>query len=482
MMYTGLRLFLCDAIMIKRRTIIVLCIVLVVALIGAIYFRGLTLLQYSLPSPANALQHDANGYTNILLLGVGDATHAGSNLTDTMIVASIDTRNPRSAVLLSIPRDLLLLNNEKIAAGRINALYYEYMSYIRQTKDVSEEEASRQALEALSQEMGRKLAIPIQYYAKVDFTGFTDAIDAVGGIDVVVPKRIVDYSYPLEEGKVGTFEIDAGPQHLDGETALKYARSRHSTTDFDRSARQQQILKALLQKVKQDKIVNSPSKILALWNIFTGHTQTDLQPGELLALARIASGLTLDRMIAMQINFHTGGGDTLPEAGGFVYSPPTALYGSAAVLLPVGLTPDDSDSWRQIRTFANALVYHRSVYLEHPGVVLIRAGATFDATSKLRDELARYGFAIEQEERTTISQPPAVDHSSVCGGKAADAQASAFVAQDTGLPLACPSALIASNEGNVVRIILGKDYAYHPIAEHLVIAPSDSGSVLPVPR
>jgi anionic cell wall polymer biosynthesis LytR-Cps2A-Psr (LCP) family protein len=110
--------------------------------------------------------------------------------------------------------------------------------------------ASILALHDLANDIGNRFHVPIHGAMKLDFAGLEMMIDAIGGIDIDVPEAIVDYSYPLSENVIGLLRIEKGMQHMDGKTALQYARSRHSTSDFDRSDRQQQILQALKDKMQ----------------------------------------------------------------------------------------------------------------------------------------------------------------------------------------------------------------------------------------
>jgi len=91
----------------------------------------------------------------------------------------------------------------------------------------------------------------IDYYVNLDFEGFIKIVDLVDGVDVSVEENLVDYDYPNGRGGYTTFVLRKGNWTLDGETALKYARSRHSTSDFDRSLRQQQIISALKKKITE---------------------------------------------------------------------------------------------------------------------------------------------------------------------------------------------------------------------------------------
>jgi LCP family protein required for cell wall assembly len=230
------------------------------------------------------LPTDAHGYTNILLLGTGDADHDGIDLTDTIMVASLDPANTKSAVLVSIPRDTYLLDTEKMGKGRVNSLYRDYkIALIRDGMDKGT--ASLQALKELGKEVGSLVGLPIHGVVKVDFTAFEQAIDLIGGIDVLVPEDIVDPEYPGPDYTYQTFSIAAGPQHLDGATALKYARSRHSTSDFSRSARQQQIIAAAGKKVKENGLIKNAGKISDILGIAAKNVESTLGAREFIGLA-----------------------------------------------------------------------------------------------------------------------------------------------------------------------------------------------------
>ncbi len=107
----------------------------------------------------------------------------------------------------------------------------------------------------------------------MDFEAFRDLVDAAGGIDIEVPKPIIDNAYPTEDYGTKRIEIPAGWQHMDGETALQYARSRHGSSDFDRAARQQQILLALAKKLAKP---DGWLKVPRVYQAFHSAVDTDL--------------------------------------------------------------------------------------------------------------------------------------------------------------------------------------------------------------
>ncbi len=221
-------------------------------------------------SPSQALRGEENGQINILLLGIGGAGHSGGALTDTIMVMSLKPQT-HEAALLSIPRDLYVEVEGTNIKNKINA--------VKQAGDASPAHNGIQLLENTIEDVS---GLGIDYYLQLDFAGFTRAVDSVGGIDVYLEKAINDQAYPDSGYGYDPFYIEQGWHHLDGATALKVARSRHSTMgDFDRIKRQQEIIKAFRQKVYEKF---SSADLLAFGNMFLSladNMQTDIEPKEL---------------------------------------------------------------------------------------------------------------------------------------------------------------------------------------------------------
>jgi len=268
------------------------------------------------------LQTDEMQKTNILLVGVGGDNHDGSNLTDTLIVANIDYQN-KKINLLSIPRDLYIQSGG--AGGeRINKVYD---SAINRLSD------SKLALNALKESVTNITGVNIQYAVKIDFQGFAKIVDSLGGVDVIVEKDIYDPFYPKGETiQYQTFSIKAGPHNLDGATALKYARSRKTTSDFDRSRRQQQIIAAIKEKALNLNLLTDPRKIQSLYTSLSTSFETDMAVGEIIELAKIGKEFNSKDMNSRVIT------DDSTSCGGFLYTPDRDLFGGAAVLLPADST------------------------------------------------------------------------------------------------------------------------------------------------
>lgn len=233
-------------------------------------------------SPAR-LRKEGDGRINILLLGVGGEGHAGGDLSDSIMVVSIDPKT-KTAAALSIPRDLYVPigPNNKYGHAKINAAhaYGEQEDYPGGGPALA-----KQTIENL-------LDLPIHYYVRADFYGFKQAVDAVGGIDITVDKRLYDPYYPKSEaGGYIVLNVVPGRQHMNGDLALKFARSRETTSDFDRAARQQKLLAALKDKVFSLGTLSNPSKISKLIDTVGSHVRTDLSFNDLKQLIKITKDI-----------------------------------------------------------------------------------------------------------------------------------------------------------------------------------------------
>lgn len=454
-----------------RRTRILKKIVLILlsVLLGLLLLAGtvkalvglrILTLQNFLSVAGAELPVDDRGFTNFLLLGAGDKDHDGVDLTDAVMIASIDPTKTRSAVLLSIPRDLYVLESELMGKGRVNELYRNYKIKIRR-EGMDTAEASAASLMQLSKELSTLTGIELHHVVKIDFTAFVDIVDALGGIEVAVPEDLVDPQYPGPNYSYETFAIDAGLQTLDGETALKYARSRHSTSDFSRSGRQQLILKALAEKARTSGVATSPSKLTELYKIVSEHVETTMTIGEILGAARIGDRLKRDNVISMHLNVATGYDTGIAEAGGFLYTPPRDQFDGASVLLPFSI-PDFPVTWKQIQAFVRLLTDNRPVFLLRPPLSILNAGGKSGSARLLGNELIRFGFDVEKMENATEDRknPLKLPKSIVVPQTEADVELAEFFATFLKLPLGPLPPDIAPEKQSRVTIVLGEDYVF----------------------
>ena len=259
----------------KKTTIILLCIsFLILLILGFLIYKGYIFskeLGFRLDpsslisSSRKELKKDSSGkYTNVLLVGIDTRESGGLLNTDTIILASYDYEK-NNIVMLSIPRDF----HVEVAKGvnwyaRINSIYSS-----------AENKEKGTGLEALKESVERLTGQEIQYYAMVDFKAFVEIIDEVGGVDVNVENSFTDYMYPLGLGYM-TVSFKAGPQTMDGETALIYSRSRHAQqnnegTDFARAKRQQKVIIALKEKFLNSESLSSPKTVMNIMSSIAGN-------------------------------------------------------------------------------------------------------------------------------------------------------------------------------------------------------------------
>lgn len=383
-----------------KRIFATLIAILIVAGLLIVMASTMLSLKFSIGSFLTAagsdLPMDAHGHTNVILMGTGDEGHQGNDLLDTIILASIDQKT-ESVFMLSIPRDLYVTKTEKMGVGRINSLYRDYKYYLMREEGMEESAAIDAAMKEFIREIGSQLGIEIHHYAKIDFTAFKEGVDAIGGIEINVPYDLVDTQYPTENYGYETFSITKGLHLLDGETALKYARSRHSTSDFSRSARQQQIILAAAQKAKALGLHKNIGKLTEYYRIFANNVTTSLSIGEMISFAGIAGDLDQSNVTTMQINSQNGLYGGLTEPGGFLYTPPREQFEGASVLLPVSI-PEYPTTWKQLRLFADLYFTHRELYIGQPRIAVLNAGAANGAASLFGGELYRYGLNIDTIE------------------------------------------------------------------------------------
>ncbi len=227
------------------------------------------------PTPTPLPSWDGTERVNILLLGV-DTTPERVALgdpprSDTIILVSIDPVT-KQVGMLPIPRDLLV-TIPGYGDDKINAAY----AYGAQS-ELTGPGLVRATIEY-------NFGIPIHYFAEVDFQGFVRIVDTLGGVTVDVPAPIKDDTYPGEGFNYTRLYFPTGLQHMDGRTALRYVRTRHDDNDFARGARQQQVLEALRRQAIQLELITRAAELI---DELGGAVRTDLQPRDVLALARLA--------------------------------------------------------------------------------------------------------------------------------------------------------------------------------------------------
>ena len=198
---------------------------------------------------------------NVLILGIDRRPGEGDAVrTDTILMLQADPGS-RRLVLLSIPRDLWV-TIPGMGEERINAAHV-----------YGELTAAGSGPARVAETIGYNFGVPVHRNLRLDFDAFREVIDAAGGIEIDVPVPIIDNAYPTNDYGTVRIEIPAGLQHMDGETALQYARSRHGSSDYDRAARQQQIFVALAKKLARP---NGWFLVPRVYRAFQNAVDTDL--------------------------------------------------------------------------------------------------------------------------------------------------------------------------------------------------------------
>ncbi len=291
-----------------------------------IFQGGQTALALNGEIDPSQLKGEGDGRVNILLLGRGGAGHTAPDLTDTIMVASIDPIQ-KDAGLLSLPRDFYVQMPGN-GSMKINSVYANAKQYaIYQGK--SEKAAEEIGIKAIEETVEEVAGIPIHYHAMVDFRGFEKAINIVGGVDVNVKTAV--YEDMVINGRNYTLDVPVGKQHFGGMRALAYSRSRLTSPrgDFDRSERQREILVALREKVFSLGTFGNPVKMTQLLGTFGKHIKTNMSIDDLMSLYGIAGEITGDKVKSVGLadppnNYITTGNIgglsvVLPRAGLYQY-------------------------------------------------------------------------------------------------------------------------------------------------------------------
>jgi len=251
---------------------------------------------------------------NILLLGTDERPdEPGPSRTDTMILLTVSPSD-QSIGMLSLPRDLWVPIPGQGVTTKINT------AYILGEMNNYPGGGSQLAKDTVSSFVGQ----PVDYFVRVNFDGFREIIDLIGGIDVNVPTTIHDEEYPTANYGVETFHLDAGVQHLDGETALKFARTRHGDDDYSRSRRQQDIIRAIADRVLNAGMIpqllpKAPQLLMTTQNTI----QTDISVSTGLELAKLVNGATLKEIRQLVLD-NQYGEETYSSEGAWILVPDRA--------------------------------------------------------------------------------------------------------------------------------------------------------------
>ncbi len=312
------------------------------------------------------LDTDAYGHTNALILGVAGGNHPGAELTDAIMILSLNEEN-KSAVMLSIPRDLYA-DVQNIWKGKINTVYAAAKTHYKD---------SEKAINVVKSEVEKVLGIPIHYYAKINFSGFEKLIDEFGGIDMRVDETINDPYYPNDATDgYDPFYIQEGFRHMDGKTALKYARSRQTTSSFNRDIRQQKIITAVKNKVLNKDGIDE-NKIKDILFMLKNDIETDMSVRKLVTMAK--AGKNLDSSSIKSYELH----DDPAFCGGWLYGRVESPENGGYILIPA------SENYDEINNFASIVINNAQLVNTMPKIQILN-GTIKSAATKLKSILTRY--------------------------------------------------------------------------------------------
>lgn len=274
-------------------------------------------------SVAAKVQHDEA--INLLLLARGGAGTENPNVTDTIVVVSLHPGS-RRAVVVSLPRFAWVAIPALTAGDVSGKLYSAYALGVHQDNPSlrSEWRSATGAGDLAAATVSRMTGIPIDYWLVMDIEGFRSVVDATSGVRIKIPVALDDPAYPLgDTGRATHIRIAAGDQVLDGEQAVEYARSRLSTSEADRSRRQQQVLLATVSRLRA---LSTSPRLIPLIGALQDHLLTNLNLADARQLAGVVaavSGAGTRRVIVDESNFmylqSVAGGDQilLPRGGDY---------------------------------------------------------------------------------------------------------------------------------------------------------------------
>jgi len=237
---------------------------------------------------------DGKERLNVLLVGSDQRAGDSSFNTDTLIVVSVEPSTGEVS-MFQVPRDMVDVpvpaNARSVWGGVYGGKINSWFTANRNRSDLwpgkSESARGFNSLKAL---LGELYGLDIRYYALVNFQGFRKVVNAMGGVQVNVQIPVAESQYPAGGGRLTRIYIPAGPQHMSGAEALRYARSRHRAQygDFDRGRRQQRVLLSLREQMNPQAIIaNLPQLVDALKD----SVKTDIKSADLPKLLALAGSV-----------------------------------------------------------------------------------------------------------------------------------------------------------------------------------------------
>ncbi len=350
----------------------------------------LTSAESSLFRPAGRAQQDepaaAVKRTTILLLGVDARPGQTIARTDSIILL---TFNPETSAagMLSIPRDLKVRPTALNRDMKITSVF--------PAGEAAGYPGGGPAL--LEETISELLGYSVDYYVVVNFDGFKDIIDLIGGVEITVPYEIYDDKYPDEKyGYLPPVHFLPGKQLMDGDTALKYARTRHADNDYARAGRQQQVIMAIKDKVTaQGQMAALLPRLPGLAVAMANSVQTDVSVDKAIGLARAIDKMDLNNIARVVIDPKMGRViPNDPELGYTLVPDLTKVRAAAdAIFADVAAGPSPEEVARQ------------TIQAEAARIVLLNGTQEKGLASKLQATLITQGYNV-----TTVGNADNADY------------------------------------------------------------------------
>jgi LCP family protein required for cell wall assembly len=326
------------------------------------------------------LRGEGDGRVNVLVLGRGGEGHEGADLTDTIILVSIDPI-AKEAALLSIPRDLYVAVPGS-GSMKINSVFYTGKAQALNQSNAVNADTIKRAEESganlLDKTVEQTLGVPVHYHAIIDFQGFKQAVDTVGGIDFNVPSSVREQM--RIDGRNYLLDVSPGQQHMDGFEALAYSRSRHTSArgDFDRSERQRLIVLALKEKTLSLGTFSNPAKISSLLDTFGDHVHTNFSLQDLSRLYDISKDIGSSKISSIGL---------ADPPNNYVT---TGTIGDQSVVIPRAGVGD----YREIQSYIRNTLKDGFIKNENASVTVLNGTSVPGVATAKAEELRSFGYNV----------------------------------------------------------------------------------------
>lgn len=329
-------------------------------------------------------EKDENADINILIVWRWWVANDAPNLTDTIILMKANTEK-KVISMLSIPRDLYVKYPQESYYWKVNWVYQRYLNQ-KKSMDYWMEMLGKKITEISWQE--------IDYYINIDFNWFIEIIDTIWGIVIDVPDDFIDYEYPDNNWGYRTLKFNKWTWLFSWEDALKYVRSRHSTSDFDRSLRQQQVISAVKDKLLSKYLITSPWKIKELYEVFTKNVWTNIPLTKVLSLAYSFKNIWEYEIISSNMNDSCFYWSWICTKWWILYAPNRELFNWNSILLFNWTDISNLNNYSLPKEYANIVFEYPWVQTEWLKINLLNSLKINNLAYSISNNITRYGFNI----------------------------------------------------------------------------------------